>query len=214
MITRLCLFLPRTIAVSNPRSVLPLLGGIITLGVFCVMTSAVAVEAPSTPDVSTAALEQLRAANIARAELTREETTWKIKRDRLQAACANMKPLVGQLPTAEALNDETPMLSASRADADGGEVAQGQASLDAVPEAGRGRALRLQAACLAIQARRSRPIAPSNALSQTGTHGGRARHLGDAFGKTSGRPTGQRCRRNSNDEERRESALVHTASAS
>jgi uncharacterized protein HemY len=44
------------------------------------------------------------------------------------------------------------MLTASRAAAESGDLAQGRAWLDAVPEAKRTRALRLQAARLAIQA--------------------------------------------------------------
>lgn len=87
----------RTIPSFHPRSVLPLLAGIITLGVSCVMTSAVAVEAPSTPDASTAALEQLRAANVARGDLAREESAWKSERERLLAAIAATRAEVTRL---------------------------------------------------------------------------------------------------------------------
>jgi hypothetical protein len=68
-----------------------------------------------------------------------------------QAAFANVKLLVGQPPVQEALDDDALMVTASRAAAEAGELAQGRAWLDAVPEAKRSRPLRLQAARLAIQ---------------------------------------------------------------
>ncbi|HEX3132945.1 MAG TPA: hypothetical protein VHX44_05100 [Planctomycetota bacterium] len=61
------------------------------------MLPAVAVEAPSTPDASTAALEQLRAANVARSELAHEESAWKTERERLQAAIAATRAEVTRL---------------------------------------------------------------------------------------------------------------------
>jgi hypothetical protein len=82
---------------SHPRSVLPLLVGIVALGMLSTMTSAVAVEAPSTPDASTVALEQLRAANVARGELAREESAWKNERERLLATIAATRAEVTRL---------------------------------------------------------------------------------------------------------------------
>lgn len=67
-------------------------------------------------------------------------------------ALTNLTLLVGKPPSAEALADATLMLNASRAAADAGELAQGRAWLDAIPEANRTRPLRLQAARLAVQA--------------------------------------------------------------
>lgn len=96
----------RTISFSNPRSVLPLLAGMITLGVSGVMLPAVAAEAPSTPDASAAALEQLRAANVARSELAREESAWKAERERLQAAIAATRAEVARLER-DAMDSET-----------------------------------------------------------------------------------------------------------
>lgn len=82
---------------SHPRSVLPLLAGVVALGVLSAMVSAAAVEAPSTPDAATAAIEQLRATNVARAELAREEAAWKSERERLQAAIAATRAEVARL---------------------------------------------------------------------------------------------------------------------
>lgn len=76
---------------------LPLLAGIVTLGVLSVVVPAAAADAPSTPDASAAALEQLRAANIARAELAREEAAWKSERERLYAAIAATRAEVARL---------------------------------------------------------------------------------------------------------------------
>lgn len=98
------------ISSSHPRSVLPLLAGILVLGVSCVMMPATAAEAPSTPDASAAALEQLRAANVARAELAREEAAWKAERERLHAAIAATRAEVARLERdaadAEAVRDD------------------------------------------------------------------------------------------------------------
>lgn len=69
-----------------------------------------------------------------------------------QAALANFRVLIGQPVNAEAASDAGMMVSASRAAADAGELALGRSWLDAVPESARSRALRLQAARLAIQA--------------------------------------------------------------
>ncbi len=68
------------------------------------------------------------------------------------AALASVRPLIGQPPTAAVLADAALMLTASRAAAECGELAQARAWLDAVPEKGRSRPLRLQAARLAVQA--------------------------------------------------------------
>lgn len=68
------------------------------------------------------------------------------------AALASVRPLIGQPPAAAALGDAALMLTASRAAAEAGELAQARAWLDAVPEKERTRALRLQAARLAVQA--------------------------------------------------------------
>lgn len=96
---------------SHPWSVLPLLAGIIMLGVSCVMMPAAAADAPSTPDASAAALEQLRAANVARAELAREEAAWKTERERLHAAIAATRAEVARLERdaadSEAQRDDT-----------------------------------------------------------------------------------------------------------
>jgi regulator of sirC expression with transglutaminase-like and TPR domain len=67
-------------------------------------------------------------------------------------ALTNLALLVGTPPSAEALADAALMLSASRAAADAGALAQGRAWLAAIPEANRTRPLRLQAARLAVQA--------------------------------------------------------------
>lgn len=91
------LFAPRTITFSNPWGVLPLLAGVAMLGVLSMVAPAVAAEAPSTPDVSAAALEQLRAANVARAELAKVESEWRSERDRLQAAIAATRAEVARL---------------------------------------------------------------------------------------------------------------------
>lgn len=64
-----------------------MLAGLAVLAVLS-LTPASAAENPSTPDASAAALEQLRAANVARAELARAESEWRGERDRLQAAIA------------------------------------------------------------------------------------------------------------------------------
>ena len=69
-----------------------------------------------------------------------------------QAALATVQALIGQTPTTETLGDDALMLTASRAAAEGGDLAQGRAWLAAVPEARRTRPLRLQTARLAIQA--------------------------------------------------------------
>lgn len=81
----------------HPRSVLPLLAGVVTLGVLSVVVPAAAADAPSTPDASAAAIEQLRAANVARAELAREESAWKAERERLHAAIAATRAEVARL---------------------------------------------------------------------------------------------------------------------
>lgn len=88
---------PRTITFSNPWGVLPLLAGVAMLGVLSMVAPAVAAEAPSTPDASAAALEQLRAANVARAELAKVEIEWRSERDRLQAAIAATRAEVARL---------------------------------------------------------------------------------------------------------------------
>lgn len=59
--------------------------------------AAVAADAPSTPDAAAAALEQLRAANVARAELARTEAIWTSERERLAAAIAATRAEVGRL---------------------------------------------------------------------------------------------------------------------
>jgi tetratricopeptide (TPR) repeat protein len=69
-----------------------------------------------------------------------------------QAAFATVKVLIGQPPAQIVLDDDALMVTASRAAAESGELVQGRAWLDAVPETKRSRALRLQAARLAIQA--------------------------------------------------------------
>lgn len=69
-----------------------------------------------------------------------------------QAAFVTVKVLIGQPPIQTALDDDALMVTASRAAAEADELTQGRAWLDAVPEAKRSRALRLQAARLAIQA--------------------------------------------------------------
>jgi chromosome segregation protein len=79
------------------RKALPLLVGMVTLGMCGVVLPAVAVEAPSTPDAATVALEQLRAANVARSELAHEESAWKTERERLQAAIAATRAEVARL---------------------------------------------------------------------------------------------------------------------
>lgn len=89
--------IPRTITFSYPRGVLPLLAGIAILAVLSVMAPAIAAEVPSTPDASAAALEQLRAANVARAELAKVEIEWRSERDRLQAAIAATRAEVARL---------------------------------------------------------------------------------------------------------------------
>ncbi len=76
---------------------LRLLAGGAMLGVLGLMAPAVAVEAPSTPNASAAALEQLRAANVARAELAKVESDWRNERDRLQAAIAATRAEVARL---------------------------------------------------------------------------------------------------------------------
>lgn len=68
------------------------------------------------------------------------------------AALASVRPLIGQPPTATTLSDAALMLTASRAAAEAGELAQARAWIDAVPDKDRTRALRLQAARLAVQA--------------------------------------------------------------
>lgn len=68
------------------------------------------------------------------------------------AALANLTWLIGTPPTAEALSDANLILAASRAAAEAGNLVQGRAWLDAVPEQNRTRPLRLQSARLAVQA--------------------------------------------------------------
>ncbi len=69
-----------------------------------------------------------------------------------QAAYATLTILLGATPANDLLSDESLMLTASRAAAESGDVAQARAWLTAVPEAKRSRSLRLQSARLAIQA--------------------------------------------------------------
>ena len=68
--------------------VLLLLTSIAVLGLLSLASLTVAVEIPSAADTSTVTLEHLRAANVARAELAREESVWRSERQRLQAAIA------------------------------------------------------------------------------------------------------------------------------
>ena len=79
-----------------------------------------------------------------------------------QAALANFRVLIGQPVALDVASDAAVMLSASRAAAEAGELALGRSWLDAVPESARTRALRLQAARLAIQA--NDPDAAAKAL--------------------------------------------------
>jgi hypothetical protein len=53
--------------------------------------------AADAPDASSATLEQLRAANTARAELAREESAWRLERERLQAAIAATRAELARL---------------------------------------------------------------------------------------------------------------------
>lgn len=103
-------------------------------------------------DEALAALEAAVVLKPSDAALRRALANAQLGRGLPHAALANLKTLVGQPPLAEALSDEALMLSASRAAADAGELDQGRAWLAAVPEAKRGRAVRLQIARLAIQA--------------------------------------------------------------
>jgi chromosome segregation protein len=77
--------------------VLPLLAGFVTLGLLSTAVPAAAVESPPTADAPTTAFEQLRAANVARADLAREEAAWKSERERLQAAIAATRAEVARL---------------------------------------------------------------------------------------------------------------------
>ena len=87
----------RVIPSSHPSSVLPLLAGIVMLGMSSMVVPAAAADVPSAPAASAAALEQLRAANVARAELAREEAAWKTERERLHAAIAATRAEVARL---------------------------------------------------------------------------------------------------------------------
>ena len=103
-------------------------------------------------DEALAALEAALVLTPADRALRRALASAQLGRGLPHAAFVNLKILIGQPPLPEALVDDALMVSASRAAADAGELKQGRAWLDAVPEANRSRALRLQVARLAIQA--------------------------------------------------------------
>lgn len=103
-------------------------------------------------DEALAALEAAVVLKPADRALRRALAESQLGRGLPHAAFVNLSLLIGQPPAAASLADEALILTASRAAADAGDVAQGRAWISAVPEAKRGRALRLQAARLAIQA--------------------------------------------------------------
>jgi tetratricopeptide (TPR) repeat protein len=101
------------------------------------------------------ALAALEAAVVLKPEdraLRRSLAESQMSRGLPHVALTNLAMLVGKPPSTEALADAALMLSASRAAADAGDLAQGRAWLDAIPETNRTRPLRLQAARLAVQA--------------------------------------------------------------
>lgn len=85
---------PRASVPPRPCRVPTLLTGLVVFGSVSVVGPAVAADAA---DTSAAALEQLRAANIARAELAREEAAWTAERERLSAAIAATRAEVARL---------------------------------------------------------------------------------------------------------------------
>lgn len=97
---------PRAAHPSRPRRGLPLALVVVLFAWADPGRSATAAETPSTTDAAAVALEQLRAANVARAELSREEAAWKAERERLQAAIAATRAEVARLER-DAVESET-----------------------------------------------------------------------------------------------------------
>lgn len=101
------------------------------------------------------ALAALEAAVVLKPDdraLRRSLADTQLARGMPHAALANLTLLIGTPPRAAALSDANLILAASRAAAEAGNLAQGRAWLDAVPEQERTRPLRLQSARLAVQA--------------------------------------------------------------
>lgn len=101
------------------------------------------------------ALAALEAAVVLKPDdraLRRSLADTQLARGMPHAALANLTLLIGTPPRAAALGDANLILAASRAAAEAGNLAQGRAWLDAVPEQERTRPLRLQSARLAVQA--------------------------------------------------------------
>jgi hypothetical protein len=83
----------RVICLPSAQGVLPLLAGV----VIALMSVTPAITAAETTDAAGLALEHLRAANVARAELARAEAAWRSERERLAAAIAATRAEVARL---------------------------------------------------------------------------------------------------------------------
>ncbi|MBA3700664.1 MAG: tetratricopeptide repeat protein [Planctomycetes bacterium] len=103
-------------------------------------------------DEALAALEAAVVLKPTEHTLRRALAEAQLARGLAHAAVTNFALLIGEPPNAQALGDAALMLSASRAAAESGALAQGRAWLAAIPESGRTRPLRLQSARLAVQA--------------------------------------------------------------
>ena len=86
----------RVICSSSARGVLLLLAGVV-VALVSAAPSMTAAETASTAETAAIALEHLRAANVARAELARTEANWISERERLTAAIAATRAEVGRL---------------------------------------------------------------------------------------------------------------------
>jgi len=84
--------------------------------------------------------------------LRRQLAEAQLARGLAQAAFITVTPLIGAPPSTEAVAEPSLMLLASRAAAEGGDLAQARAWIAAVPEAVRTRPLHIQVARLAVQA--------------------------------------------------------------